>query len=107
MSSSRNSAPADFAIAGSPDTRNSQPKVPNTGWPARSFFLTGLARIRSPMGLLVPLAAPSGVAESLRVHNMLRAAAVRQIDSRSEGALGEQPHALVGMAHRVGRDDHI
>jgi hypothetical protein len=45
MSMSRNSAPAERATAGSDEVRKSQPNVPNTGWPARSFFLTGLSRI--------------------------------------------------------------
>src|SRR5262245_31737868 len=45
MSISRNSAPQDFTICGRPGTRNSQPKAPNTGWPLRIFFFTGLLRI--------------------------------------------------------------
>src|SRR3954447_5215168 len=45
MSMSRNSAPADLATCGRAEVRRSQPKVPKTGLPARSFFLTGLSRI--------------------------------------------------------------
>src|SRR5258705_1192876 len=45
MSISRNSAPQDFTICGRPGTRNSQPKAPKTGWPARSVVFTGLIRI--------------------------------------------------------------
>ena len=42
----------------------------------------------------------------LRVDDVVRAASVREVDRR-KGALAEQPHALIGVAHRVGRDDDV
>src|SRR6185295_301422 len=107
MSSSKNSAPADLTICGSPGTRNSHPNAPNTGSPASSFCLIGFCRIAMCVTLLVPLPAPRGVAERFVVHHVSRAAPIREIDSRCEGAFSEQPHALVRVTHGVRRDDHV
>src|SRR5690606_24671333 len=122
----RNSAPQDFTICGSPGTRNSQPKAPNTGWPFRTLSFTGLVRTFDclPLGtaatapvwlnascfwrlLRVELALPLRPLQGLCVDEQVRLAPVRDVDGRLERALAEQAHAFVGMADGVRRHDHV
>ena len=45
--------------------------------------------------------------ERFGIHHMARRAAIGQIHRGTECALAEQPHALVGMADSVRRQDDV